>query len=202
MKMSCRLCTLSFLMIIISFFASTEKGSAQHFYYSYGPRPKISFLGLSVSHYRDTTFAKGNFDIGILPFEIRTESEHNFLEVSQKLALMYGIRKDEKNYLSSIMYETAFNIFFKERDEYFEGFYVAPHFQIYIMNTFRDIWNTQLRFRLGVQPGYQILINETYALSAGIHGGAMLYPKLDGPARAWKPYFGINLVFGSYFDPI
>jgi hypothetical protein len=107
----------------------------------------------------------------------------------------YGIR-NEKDQISHMGLEVGVPVFFKKKEERVEiskGFFLAP-----ILSLTRNNEANHTNIGTWMEPGYNILFENKFALSLGLQIGGT-YFIYESSANTWRNHFGVKVIFGKWF---
>lgn len=155
---------------------------------------RLSFLGINPSVTIEPYYDSGELDINILPI-VYQRSITNRLDFRLTSVINYGIRNGNDK-LSHIGIEFGAPVFFKEKEDIVEiskGFFIAP-----LLSLTRNIEADHTNIGTWVEPGYNILFEDHFALSLGLQIGGTYFIN-DNAANSWGNHFGVKVVFGKWF---
>ncbi len=155
---------------------------------------RLNFFGINPSVTVEPYYNSGELDINVLPI-VYQRSITNRLDVRLTSILNYGIRNGNDR-LSHIGGEIGTPIFFKkkvDRLELSKGFFIAP-----ILSLTRNNEANHTNIGTWIEPGYNILFENEFALSLGLQIGGTYFLN-DSSANTWGNHFGIKVVFGKWF---
>lgn len=155
---------------------------------------KFNFVGINPSITVEPFYEKGELDINIFPL-IYQRCLTKRLDVRLASTLNLGIR-NTGNKISHLGFEAGLPIYFKKKDTEYErskGFFFAP-----IMSLTRNSLEAHNNLGLWVEPGYNLLFENDFALSFGIQLGGTYFKK-DNGQTTYGNHFGIKIIFGKWF---
>jgi hypothetical protein len=154
---------------------------------------RLNFFGINPSVTVEPYYNSGELDINFLPI-VYQRSITNRLDVRLTSILNYGIRNGNDR-LSHIGIETATPIFLKKKEnntEISKGFFLAP-----ILSLTRNNAASLTNIGTWVEPGYNILFENKFALSLGLQIGGTYFIN-DNSANTWGNHFGVKVIFGKW----
>ncbi|WP_373522280.1 hypothetical protein [Aquiflexum sp.] len=138
-------------------------------------------------------YEKGELDINIIPIVYQTPLT-NIFDLRLTSICNLGIR-NEGNEISHFGIETALPIFFKakqDKKESSKGLFVAP-----IVSLTRNRKEEHNNVGLWVEPGYNLLFDNKFALSFGLQLGGTYFSYDNGQTK-WGNHFGVKIIFGKW----
>lgn len=154
---------------------------------------KYNFIGINPSVTVEPFYEKGEFDINIIPIVYQRPLTKRFDLRLTSIANL-GIR-NAGNAISHFGLETALPIFFKAKNvknQSSKGFYVAP-----ILSLTRNRIEMHNNIGLWVEPGYNLLFDDGFAISFGLQLGGT-YFLYDNDQTNWGNHFGIKIILGKW----
>ena len=152
-----------------------------------------NFIGINPSVTVEPFYNKGELDVNILPFVYqRTITEIADLRFTSVLNL--GIRNNG-NSISHFGLETALPVFFKKKEDKMElskGFFIAP-----VISLTRNRTDNHNNIGTWVEPGYNLLFDNKFAMSFGLQIGGT-YFSYDNGTDKWRNHFGVKIIFGKW----
>ncbi|WP_194776720.1 hypothetical protein [Pararhodonellum marinum] len=155
---------------------------------------KYNFIGINPSLTVEPFYEKGELDINILPLVYQRPLTKR-MDIRFTSILNLGIR-NEGNEISHFGFETALPIFFKSKEvvkESSQGFFVAP-----IVSFTRNRIEEHNNVGLWIEPGYNLLFDNDFALSFGLQLGGTYFAYDNGHTK-WGNHLGIKIIFGRWF---
>lgn len=155
---------------------------------------RLNFLGINPSVTVEPYYNSGELDINILPI-VYQRSITNRLDLRLTSVMNYGIRNGNDK-LSHIGLEFGVPVFFKKKENIIEiskGFFIAP-----LLSLTRNNEANHTNIGTWVEPGYNILFENNFALSLGLQIGGTYFIN-DSSANTWGNHFGVKVVFGKWF---
>ena len=155
---------------------------------------RMNFFGITPSVTVEPYYNSGELDINILPV-VYQRSFTNRLDVRLTSILNYGIRNGNDR-ISHIGIEAGMPIFLKKKEdkaEISEGFFIAP-----IIGLTRNNEANHTNIGTFIEPGYNILFENNWALSLGVQFGGTYFLN-DNSDNEWGNHFGVIVVFGKWF---
>lgn len=161
----------------------------------YGQEERRSnFFGISPGVTVEPYYNSGELDINVLPL-VYQRSLTNRLDLRLASTINYGIREDDDK-VSHIGIEFGAPIFLKKKEDRLalsKGFFVAP-----ILSLSRNVEANHTNIGTWIEPGYNILFENQFALSLGLQLGGT-YFMYDSSDNSWGNHFGVIVVFGKWF---
>lgn len=155
------------------------------------------FIGLAPLFQKTLQYAKGEYDVNVLPLYFETEVD---LTAGFRLAtqLNLSVRQEEKAAFKNIGVELALPIYYLNLDLNPDDItrhrlYAAPGL-IFLAGSPYDGINLELT--LFLEPGYTIVLNDAYAITAGVQLGKCLF--LENESFNWENYLAIRLYLGKH----
>ena len=155
---------------------------------------RFNFFGVNPSVTVEPYYNSGELDINIFPL-VYQRSISNRLDLRLTSILNYGIRNGT-NQLSHIGTAVGIPFFFQKKEDKVEiskGFFVAP-----ILSVTRNNEANHTNIGTWIEPGYNILFENEFALSLGLQIGGTYFIN-DSSANAWGNHFGVQVIFGKWF---
>ncbi len=146
--------------------------------------------GITVEPYYDS----GEFDINVFPLVFQSSITRR-LDVRLSGTLNYGIRNGS-NELSHLGLEAALPVFFRKKEDksaLSKGFFLSP-----VLGVSRNLEAGHTNIGTWVEPGYNLLFENHFALSLGLQFGGT-YFIYDDSADSWGNHFGVIVIFGKWF---
>ena len=154
---------------------------------------KFNFIGLNPSLTVEPFYEKGELDINILPFVYQRPITNRF-DIRLTSICNYGIRNNG-NEISHIGIETAMPIFFKIKrynKESSKGIFVAP-----ILSLTRNRIEEHNNVGLWIEPGYNLLFDNTFAMTFGLQFGGTYFAYDNGQSQ-WRNHFGVKIIIEKW----
>ncbi len=154
---------------------------------------RSNFIGINPSVTVEPFYEKGELDINIIPIVYQTPLT-NIFDLRLTSICNLGIR-NEGNEISHFGIETALPIFFKakqDKKESSKGLFVAP-----IVSLTRNRKEEHNNVGLWVEPGYNLLFDNKFALSFGLQLGGTYFSYDNGQTK-WGNHFGVKIIFGKW----
>jgi hypothetical protein len=151
------------------------------------------FFGINPSVTVEPFYGKGELDINILPFVYQKPITNRF-DFRLTTILNLGIRKGG-NEISHFGVEAAFPIFFKKRETasaFSKGLFVSP-----VIGLTRNRIEEHNNLGLWLEPGYNLLFENKFAMSFGLQVGRTYFDYDTGSAK-WENHFGVKVVIGRW----
>lgn len=163
---------------------------------AYGQDEKRShFFGINPSVTVEPYYNSGELDINILPI-VYQRSMTDRLDLRLSSILNYGIRNGNDR-LSHMGVELGTPVFLKKKEDRLElsqGFFIAP-----LVSLTRNNEANHTNIGTWIEPGYNILFENKFALSLGLQIGGT-YFIYDSSANSWGNHFGVKVVFGKWIQ--
>ena len=153
----------------------------------------FSFIGINPSVTVEPFYSAGEFDIHILPL-VYQKTLTKRLDIRFTSILNLGIR-EERNEISHFGFETGLPIFFgpkEAKNEISKGFFVTPIFSLA-----RNRIGEHNNLGLWIEPGYNLLFDNNFALTFGLQLGRTYFAYKDKQSR-WGNHFGIKIIVGKW----
>lgn len=154
---------------------------------------RLNFFGINPSVTVEPYYESGELDINVFPI-VYQRSITNRLDLRLASTVNYGIRNENDNF-SHIGLEVGTPIFLKKKEDRAEiskGFFIAP-----ILSMSRNNEANHTNIGTWIEPGYNILFENNFALSIGLQIGGTHFV-YDGSANTWGNHFGVIVVFGKW----
>lgn len=154
---------------------------------------RLNFLGINPSVTVEPFYDKGELDINIFPLVYQRSLTKRF-DIRLTSTLNLGIRNN-RNEISHIGFESGLPIFFKSKEtknEKSKGFFVAP-----ILSLTRNRIEAHNSLGLWVEPGYNLLFDNDFAMTFGLQLGGTYFPHENGQTK-WGNHFGIKIIIGKW----
>lgn len=154
------------------------------------------FLGVNPSVTVEPYYAKGDFDVNILPL-VYQASLSKRVDVRLSTVLNFG-KRSVKNEISHVGVELAAPIFLAVKDEKSQpskGFFLAPG-----VGLTRNPVEEHNNFSAWLEPGYHLLVTSRFALSFGVQVGGTHFNYRDQPDK-WDNHFGVKVIAGWWLLP-
>lgn len=162
---------------------------------AYGQKERhVHFLGINPSVTVEPYYESGELDINVFPL-VYQRSFSKRLDFRLTSILNYGVRK-EADRLSHFGLELGLPVFIQKKEnkgEPSEGFFIAP-----ILSLTRNNEEKHTNVGTHIEPGYNFLFENNFALSLGIHLGATFFIN-DNASNYWGEHFGVKVIFGKWF---
>lgn len=155
---------------------------------------RMNFIGINPSVTVEPYYNSGELDINIFPL-VYQRSITNRLDLRFTSVVNYGIRNGNDK-LSHIGLELGAPIFLKKKkntSEVSKGFFMAPLFSLT-----RNNEANHTNIGTWIEPGYNILFENNFALSLGLQLGGTYFIN-DNSTNNWGNHFGVKVVFGKWF---
>jgi hypothetical protein len=155
---------------------------------------RYHFIGINPSVTVEPYYYKGELDVIVLPLVYQRSLTQRF-DIRLTSILNLGIRKNG-NEISHFGMETAFPLFFKSKEhnkEISKGFYAAP-----ILSLTRNNVEAHNNLGLWLEPGYNLLFDNNFAMTFGLQFGGTYFAYDNGPSK-WGNLFGFKIIFGKWF---
>ncbi len=154
---------------------------------------KSNFIGLNPSITVEPFYEKEELDINILPLVYQRPLTKRF-DIRLTSICNFGIRNNG-NEISHFGVETALPIFFKikeEKKESSKGIFVAP-----ILSLTRNRIEEHNNVGLWIEPGYNLLFDNTFAMTFGLQLGGTYFAYDNGQSQ-WRNHFGVKIIIGKW----
>lgn len=174
------------LFLIVFSLGIVHHTLAQNTYYP-------NFIGLNPSLTIEPFYERGEMDINILPI-VYQRPMTKLLDLRLTSIVNLGLR-DSGNEISHFGLETALPIFFKPKEviqESSSGFFIAP-----IVSLTRNRMEEHNNVGIWLEPGYNLLFENRFAMSFGLQVGAT-YFSFDNGQTKWGNHFGVKVIFGKW----
>lgn len=154
---------------------------------------KFNFIGLNPGVTVEPLYEKGEWDINIIPIVYQRPLTKR---VDARLTTIcnLGIRNDG-NELSHVGLEMAFPLFLKPKEsvrQSSKGLFFAP-----MISLTRNRRENHNNVGLWLEPGYNFLFDNAFALSIGIQLGGT-YFAFDNGHTEWNNHLGVKVIFGKW----
>ncbi|ADR21093.1 hypothetical protein MATR_12770 [Marivirga tractuosa] len=153
---------------------------------------RFTFIGINPSVTVEPFYEEGEFDINIFPVVYQRSLAKRF-DIRLTPLLNLGIR-NTGNKISQYGFEAALPIFFKPKEnknDISKGFFVAP-----ILSVTRNRIE-QNNIGLWIEPGYNLLFEDKFAMTFGLQLGGTNFTDDDGETK-WGNHFGIKIIIGKW----
>lgn len=154
---------------------------------------RLNFFGINPSVTVEPFYAKGELDVNIFPLVYqRTWTRRIDMRLTSILNL--GIRNNG-NKISHFGIETGLPIFFNQKENVLsisKGFYMAP-----IISLTRNSIEAHNNLGLWVEPGYNLLFENNFAMTFGLQVGSTYFAYDSGPSN-WGNHFGVKIIIGKW----
>ena len=130
-----------------------------------------NFIGVNPSVTVEPFYEKGEMDINIIPVVYQKPLTRRF-DIRLTSIFNLGIR-NTGNEISHFGLEAALPVFFKpkeEKHEFSSGFFIAP-----VLSMTRNRLEEHNNVGLWVEPGYNLLFDNKYAMSFGLQLGGTFF---------------------------
>ena len=154
---------------------------------------KLNFVGLNPSLTIEPFYDKGEMDINIFPL-VYQRAFTKRLDIRLTTILNLGIRNHGIE-ISHYGIETALPIFFISKEiikEGSKGFFLAP-----IISLTRNRIEEHNNVGLWIEPGYNLLFDDKFAMSFGLQFGGT-YFAYDDEQTKWRNHFGVKIIIGKW----
>lgn len=151
------------------------------------------FVGVNPSVTIEPFYDKGELDINIFPLVYQSTLTKR-LDIRISSILNLGIRNNG-NEISHFGIETGLPIFFRQKEtkhEISNGFFIAP-----ILSATRNRVEEHNNLGLWVEPGYNLLFDNNFAMTFGLQFGGTYFAYDIGQTQ-WGNHFGVKVVFGRW----
>lgn len=152
------------------------------------------FIGINPSVTVEPFYEKGEFDVNIFPLVYQRPLTRR-LDLRLTSVANLGVRANGAA-MSHFGGEAALPVFFRAKDsrkERSSGFFVAP-----IVSLTRNRVEQHNNLGLWLEPGYNLLFENGFALAFGLQLGGTYFAYDDGQT-SWGNHFGINIIFGRWW---
>ena len=176
--------TYLLLIIILCFYSSVKAQTIN----------KFNFIGVNPSVTVEPFYERGEMDINILPVVYQRPFSRR-ADIRLTSILNLGIR-NVANEISHLGLETAIPIFINPKEykkQSSEGFYVAP-----VLSLTRNRLEENNNIGLWIEPGYNLLFDNRYAMTFGLQFGGTYFVYEDAQS-SWRNHFGIKIILGRWF---
>jgi len=157
-------------------------------------KSSVNFIGLNPSITYEPFYEKGELDINVFPLVYQTPLSKR-IDIRVSSIVNYGIR-NTNNSFSHLGFQTALPIFFKLKEEKnlpSGGLFIAPGFGVT-----RNLIEKHSNVGLWVEPGYNLLFDDNFAISFSAQFGATHFWYDNGDTK-WGNHFGIKIIIGMWF---
>lgn len=154
---------------------------------------RFNFIGINPSVTVEPFYEKGELDLNIFPLVYQRPLTKR-LDIRLTSIVNLGVRNSGSE-ISHYGFETAFPIFFKAKEtknEISKGFFAAP-----ILSLTRNRIEEHNNLGLWIEPGYNLLFENSFAMTFGLQLGRT-YFEYDGGPTKWGNHFGIKIIFGKW----
>ncbi len=154
---------------------------------------RFNFIGINPSVTVEPFYDKGELDINIFPLVYQRSLTKRF-DFRLTSIVNLGIR-NSGNEISHFGFETGFPIFFKSKEsqkDISKGFFVAP-----ILSVTRNRVEDHNNLGLWVEPGYNLLFDNNFAMTFGLQLGGTYFAYDNGQTK-WGNHFGIKIIIGKW----
>ena len=154
---------------------------------------RLNFFGINPGVTVEPYYNSAELDINILPI-VYQRSITNRLDIRLTSILNYGIRNGNDR-ISHVGLEAGTPVFLKKKEDRAEiskGFFISP-----ILSLTRNNEASHTNIGTWVEPGYNILFENKFALSLGIQIGGTYFIN-DNSSDTWGNHFGVKVVFGKW----
>ncbi len=153
----------------------------------------FNFIGINPSVTVEPFYEKGELDFNILPI-VYQRLATKLVDIRLTSILNLGIR-NEGNSISHYGFEMGFPVFFKRKDtikEVSKGFFIAP-----LVSVSRNSIEAHNNLGLWLEPGYNMLFENNYAMSFGLQLGGT-YFDYDNGQTTWGSHLGVKIIIGKW----
>lgn len=178
---------MSKFYIALIFFLSTTNGYSQN-------KKEHYFLGINPSLTVEPYYAKGEFDLNILPLVVQ-----KMINSRSGIRLISLVNLGFKNSAKSISHiglsgGWVYYLSQQEQDLYTkQGIYVAPVLAL-SYNRFEKSFNTGLY----AETGYHFLLPKNWGIATGLQFGYTHFNYSTISSDTWKTHFGIKVIIGKW----
>ena len=154
---------------------------------------RFNFIGINPSATIEPFYEKGELDINVFPVVYQRSLTKRF-DIRLTSILNLGLRNDG-NEISHFGIETGFPIFFrqkKNKEEISKDFFIAP-----ILSLTRNRVEQHNNFGLWIEPGYNLLFDNNFAMTFGLQLGGTYFAYDNGRTK-WGNHFGIKIIIGKW----
>jgi hypothetical protein len=140
---------------------------------------RLNYLGINPSITVEPFYDKGELDINIFPFVYQRSITKRF-DIRLTSILNLGVRNNG-NEISHIGLETGLPIFIKSKEsqnEISKGFFIAP-----ILSLSRNRIEKHNSLGLWIEPGYNLLFDNDFAMTFGLQLGGTYFPHDNGQLK-------------------
>lgn len=155
---------------------------------------KFNFWGVNPSVTVEPFYAKGELDVNLIPVVFQ-RSLNKRLDIRLNSICNLGVRKIE-NEISHFGLESALPIFLNQKKhaiDLSQGLFAAP-----VVSFTRNRLEGHSNIGLWLEPGYNLLFDNKFALSFGLQIGTT-YFAYNGGQTKWGNHFGVKVIFGRWF---
>jgi hypothetical protein len=131
-------------------------------------KSSVNFIGLNPSVTVEPFYEKGELDVNIFPLVYQTPISKR-IDFRVSSIVNYGVRNSNSTF-SHLGFQAALPIFLKKKDIKLipsKGLFVAPGFGVT-----RNLIEKHSNFGLWVEPGYNLLFDDNFAISFSAQFGA------------------------------
>lgn len=153
----------------------------------------INFLGINPSVTVEPFYEKGELDVNIFPLVYQTPLTKIF-DLRLNSILNLGVRNGG-NEISHYGIETGIPIFFNSKGTKYEvsnGIFIAP-----ILGLTRNRIEEHNNIGIWIEPGYNLLIDNKYAMTFGLQFGKTYFDYDNGKTN-WGNHFGVKIILGKW----
>lgn len=153
----------------------------------------LSFYGLNPSVTIEPFYEKGELDVNILPFVYQRTLTERF-DIRLNSIINLGIR-NEGNEISHFGFELGLPIFLKRKEDKIEisnGLFIAP-----IVSLTRNRLEEHNNFGLWVEPGYNLLFDNGFAMTFGFQFGGTYFAYDNGKTN-FGSHLGVKIIIGKW----
>lgn len=154
---------------------------------------RLNYLGINPSITVEPFYDKGELDINIFPFVYQRSITKRF-DIRLTSILNLGVRNNG-NEISHIGLETGLPIFIKSKEsqnEISKGFFIAP-----ILSLSRNRIEKHNSLGLWIEPGYNLLFDNDFAMTFGLQLGGTYFPHDNGQSK-WGNHLGVKIIIGKW----
>ncbi len=154
---------------------------------------RFNFFGINPSVTVEPFYEEGELDINIFPIVYQRSLTKRF-DIRLTSILNLGVRNDG-NEISHIGFEAGLPMFLKSKEtknEISKGFFVAP-----LLSITRNRMEEHNSLGLWIEPGYNLLFDNDFAMTFGVQLGGTYLPQENGQTK-WGSHFGIKVIIGKW----
>jgi hypothetical protein len=151
------------------------------------------FIGLNPSITVEPFYKTGEFDVNIVPI-VYQQTLTKQIGIRVSTILNYGVRQTSDR-ISHMGCQIALPFFFNPNNGATtppQGLFLAPG-----MGITRNILENHTNEGLWIEPGYNLLVNNKWAVIFGAQLGAT-YFRYDNGTKKWGSHFGIKVIIGRW----